>query len=124
MSSEGLDGAQSAPGKLSNILQRRLKKQNGAEKGMKKVSGLQNLAETGKGKNPSIIYLLGLLSSPTTARKPPNENSSGWVGFSFASTPTSTLTEAWLLSIRSCQSRVGRGECQKALRTRDCDIVS
>ena len=66
-----------------------------------------------------IKYILGLRSSPKTARKPANESSSGSVGFSFASTPTSTLTEAWLLPIRSSQASASGGECQKAVRTRD-----
>lgn len=71
-----------------------------------------------------VSYILGLLSSPTTARKPPNESSSGWVDFSFASTPTSTLAEAWRLWIRSSQTSVSGDERQKALRTRDCEMVS
>ena len=69
-------------------------------------------------------HILSLRSSPTTARKPANESSSGSVGFSFASTPTSTLTEAWPLSIRSSQASASGGECQKALRTRDCEMAS
>lgn len=71
-----------------------------------------------------VNYILGLLSSPTIARKPPNESSSGWIGFSFASTPTSILAEAWLLWMRSSQASVSGDECQKALRTRDCEMVS
>ena len=71
-----------------------------------------------------ISRILGLLSSPTTARKPANESSSGSLGFSFASTPTSTLIEAWLLSIRASQTSACGDECQKALRTSDCEMVS
>ena len=71
-----------------------------------------------------INYILNLRSSPTIARNPANESSSGSVGFSFASTPTSTLVEAWLLVIRSSQTSACGGECQKALRTSDCEIAS
>ena len=35
--------------------------------------------------------ILGLLSSPSTARKPASDSSSGSIGFSFSSTPTSTF---------------------------------
>ena len=34
--------------------------------------------------------ILGLVSSPSIVRKPPSDSSSGLVGLSFASTPTST----------------------------------
>ena len=71
-----------------------------------------------------INCILSLRSSPIIARNPANERSSGSVGFSFASTPTSTLKEAWLLVIRSSQTSASGGECQKALRTSDCEIAS
>lgn len=74
MSSEGWDGDQSAPGKPWNILYRTLKGQHGGGKGMRRGLGLQKSAEAGK---IDVNYILGLLSSPTTARKPANESSSG-----------------------------------------------
>ena len=42
---------------------------------------------------PTREEVLGLVSSPITVRKPPTESCPGSVGFSFASTPTSTLAE-------------------------------
>lgn len=74
MSSEEWDGDQSAPGKRSNSVYRKLKKQHGGGKGMRRRLGLPASTETGKIRR---IHILGLLSFPSTARKPPNENSSG-----------------------------------------------
>ena len=51
---------------------------------------LEKCKSLGKGDGK---WVLGLVSSPMTVRKPPRESCSGSVGFSFARTPTSMLAE-------------------------------
>ncbi len=48
--------------------------------------------------------LLGSMSSPIVMRKPPRENSSGLLGFSFARTPISTLADSGSFEICSFQT--------------------
>lgn len=122
MLNEGWDVGQLVAGKRSRSWRRKLKDRHDGGRGRRRAWDLESFSLTGEKRGS--YCLLGFASSPSIVKKPPNDSSSGCVGFSFASIPTSTFVDPCRMLIFSSQASECGLACQKAFTTSDCDIVS